>query len=134
MSTYVSPLIIYVIITIIQTVFEQSSRAGKSSTGFTSVEKRPRESSERRKDEKQQERTNNRAVAPSAKTVDVDEDTEDHPWYRTTEMQQVIAENGSELMRKVEGKEQRYKSKVGNISYLFIYLFTYGKRISFFSN
>lgn len=86
-------------------------RTGKSDTSFTSEGKVDRVSSEIGKSEKRQ-KIFNRIIA-NAKMMDGERKIEDHPWYRTTEMQQIIAGNRSKPAQKTEsrGKKQRYKSK-----------------------
>ncbi|KMR01584.1 hypothetical protein RF55_914 [Lasius niger] len=68
-----------------------------------------RVSSEIGKGEKRQ-----RTVNRLANMTDAEGEAEDHPWYRTTEVQQIIAANGSKPAQRVEDprrKNQRYKSK-----------------------
>ncbi|RLU20921.1 hypothetical protein DMN91_007535 [Ooceraea biroi] len=55
-----------------------------------------------------------RITNSSTKLSDAEGETEVHPWYRTTEMQQIIAANRSKPARKTKEKKrkQHYESKI----------------------
>lgn len=77
---------------------------------FASEGKVRRVSSEIGKSE-EREKTVNRVA--NIKMTDAEREIEEHPWYRTTEVQQIIAANKSKPAQKAEGRrrKQRYKSK-----------------------
>lgn len=93
-----------------KTTIPRRFRTGKSDVSIASEGKADRVSSEIGKSEKIFNRVAN------IKMMDGERKIEDHPWYRTTEMQQIIAVNRS----KPEGrrrKKQRYKSKSDDFPY-----------------
>lgn len=91
------------------TISRWKFRTGKSDTSIAEG-KVDRVSSEIGKSEKRRKIFNRVA---NTKMMDGERKIEDHPWHRTTEMQQIIAVNGSKPAQKTEGrrKKQRYKSK-----------------------
>ncbi|XP_018345322.1 PREDICTED: uncharacterized protein LOC108750405 [Trachymyrmex septentrionalis] len=75
------------------------------STSFKTKTRRPSNKTEKN-GKRRQEITN---YVTSLKMMDAEK--EEHPWYRTTEMQQIIAANRSEPIQKIKGgRKHRYKS------------------------
>jgi len=94
------------------TVSKPRFQPGRSNVSISSKATIRRISNKTGKNGKRRQKTANRIK--SIKMTDAGEKVEDHPWYRTTEVQQTIAANQYKPIQKTKRrmKKHRYKSEI----------------------
>ncbi|XP_036145528.1 uncharacterized protein LOC118646540 [Monomorium pharaonis] len=90
------------------TISKPRFRMGKPRT-YSSSEAEAREVSN--KTEKPGKKQKIYARVTGMKRTDAGEEVDDHPWYRTTEVQQVIAANRSKPVQKTKRERKKHKSE-----------------------
>ncbi|KYQ55820.1 hypothetical protein ALC60_05319 [Trachymyrmex zeteki] len=90
------------------TVLKPKFQSRRPRVSTSSKAKTRRMSNKTEKNGKQQKITN---YVANMKMMDAEREVEEHPWYRTTEMQQIIAASRSKPIQKIkERRKHRYKS------------------------